>query len=169
MQISLLPCRERQSFMSSPIIIPPGPRNIPVYRLNQSTLWSPCVLGAMCDVCRRHAPCAVGQLCGDCRRQRPHTCERATPAAPAFHVTRRAALSLIWNLLAHFVLSNTAIQLNYAGLENLRDQSSHVAESVILAYVGGMVRVRNAVNLAWSAPPATVIKDFPVPTLYPFV
>lgn len=142
---------------------------VPVYRFNQSTLTSRCVLGNPCDVCRRHAPCAVGDLCGDCRRQLSYTCERATPAEPAFHVTRRAGLALIWNLLAHFVLSNTAIQLNYAGLENLRDQSSYVDESVILAYISGMVQARHAVNLAWSAPPAAVAKDCPIPTLYPFV
>jgi hypothetical protein len=154
--------------MSSTIIIS-SPRIIPVYRFNQSTLTSPCVLGSMCDVCRQHAPCAAGKLCGDCRRQRPHSCERATAAAPAFHVTRRAALALIWNLLARFVLSNTAIQLNYAGLENLRDESSHVDHSVILAYVSGMVQTRNAVDLAWSAPPAAVAKQPPIPTFYPFV
>lgn len=151
------------------MIVAPPRFIVPVYRFNQSTLTSPCVLGNMCAICHIHAPCAAGALCGDCRRLLPHVCQRATPAPPAFHITRRAALPLIWNLLAHFVLDNTALQLNYPGLENLRDQSSHVAESIILAYVAGVLAARNAVNFGWSAPPSAVTRYCPIPTKYPFV
>lgn len=145
-------------------------RIVPVYRLYQSTMTSPCVLGSPCPSCVQQALCrTAGYPCRSCRRGRHHICERASFAQPAFYVSVRYALDLIRNGLARFVNRNTAIQLTFADVTPLRDQSCNVDLSVILPYIEGSIYTRLVVDLGWSLPPLAIEKACPLTPIYPFV
>lgn len=145
-------------------------RIVPVYRLYQSTLTSPCVLGSPCPSCVQRALCRGSAYpCRVCRRGGRHSCERASFAEPAFYVTVRYALDLIRNGLARFVNRNTGIQLTFSDVTPLRDRSSNVDLSVILPYVGGCIHTRLVVDLGWNVHPLAIEKDCPLTAIYPFV
>ncbi len=142
------------------------PRVVPVYRKNQSTLWSPCMIGHLCPSCRQHSLCRAGNPCRRCKLSKPAKCDRAVPAEPAFGVTRREAITLIYAGLAIFALDNTAIQLTFTRVENLRDASSKADEEFIFAFLAGSRAAALALELGWSLPPETV--EASAPTLLPF-
>lgn len=132
---------------------------IAVYRMHQPTLVSPCLLGNPCSVCALHAPCQTGEPCKSCRRGRAYDCERAYPAAPAYALRITAAIQLAKDGLAKFIHRNTALQLNFARLNHLRDQSCRVDEHVIWQYVVGLRRARLAVDLGWGVPSAPLVGE----------
>jgi hypothetical protein len=125
---------------------------VPIYRMHQPTLVSPCVLGDLCSTCARHRLCHAGRLCGGCRRGLAYQCDRQAEAQPAFHVTLREALQLVHYGLANFIHRNSALQLTFDRLTHLRDLSCHVDQYVILDYVCGEFRPRLAVNQGWRIP-----------------
>lgn len=129
---------------------------IPVYRMHQPILVSPCMLGNPCRVCAIHAHCHAGVPCKGCRRGKAYECERAYPTPPAFVVRIAAALQLVRDGVANFILRNSALQLNFAKLTHLRDVSCNVDGQVIWQYAIGSRCVRIAVNLGWGLPLATV-------------
>ncbi len=145
------------------------PRNIPVYRKNQSTLWSPCVMGNLCEKCKRHQDCSSEKRCRRCRKGIQFKCEREIPAEPAFGVTRREALTLIWARLAVFVLDATAIQLTFTRVENLRDASSKADEEFIFAFLAGSYDAELALEFGWNISPRVVEGIPPTHLLFPFV
>src|SRR5512137_1838189 len=118
------------------------PAQIPVYRMYQAALHSPCLLGEPCGVCRLHAPCRTGKACRDCRRGRTPECERAQPAALAFTVRFNQALALVRNGLADFINRQTALRLTFSKIAHLRDQSLRIDERFLLAYAQGDKRAR---------------------------
>jgi hypothetical protein len=127
---------------------------IPVYRLHQPTLVSPCLLGNLCPTCTLHQKCIAGSYCYHCRRGKPFACERQTPAIPAFTVGVAEALRLVHNREATFIHQNTALQLTFARLTHLRDQSCKVDPEVIFQYAAGSRRARIAVDVGWQGAPA---------------
>lgn len=124
-------------------------RLVAVYRMHQPTLVSPCVLGNLCPTCALHKPCQAGHPCGGCRRGRAYQCEREAAADPAFSVKIREAVRLVQDGLANFIHRNTALQLNFARLIHLRDQSCRVDEHLMFQYASGSRRARVAVDLGW--------------------
>ena len=124
---------------------------ISVYRMHQPTLVSPCLLGDPCRVCLLHAPCQTGELCSGCRRGKAYECERAYPSSPAFVLSIASAVQLVKDGFAKFIHRNSALQLNFAQLVYLRDQSCRVDEHVVWQYVIGSRRARIAVDLGWGA------------------
>jgi hypothetical protein len=120
--------------------------------MHQPTLVSPCLLGNPCSVCALHAHCLSGEPCKGCRKGQAHDCERAYPAAPAYALTIPAAIQLAKDGLAKFIHRSTALQLNFARLNHLRDQSCRVDAHLIWQYVVGIRRARLAVDLGWGAP-----------------
>jgi hypothetical protein len=130
---------------------------IAVYRMHQPTLISPCILGDPCRVCALHAPCHSGAPCKGCRRGKAYECERAYPANPAFALKIAAAVQLVRDGLARFIHRNTALQLNFARLTHLRDQSCRVDEHLVWQYSIGSRRARIVVDLGWGLRP-TVTK-----------
>jgi hypothetical protein len=118
-----------------------SPKQIPVYRMHQPALQSPCLLGEPCAVCRLHAPCR-SKPCRDCRRGRTPECERAQPTAPAFTVRFNQALALVRNGLADFINRQTALRLTFSKIAHLRDQSLRIDERFLLAYAQGDKRAR---------------------------
>lgn len=155
--------------MSTAIATPAGCRNIPVYRKYQLTMTAPCQLGDPCPACAPHIRCLNGDRCFHCRNGKPYTCERAQPTEPAFFVTFRYALAMIYEGLARFVHRNTALQLTFGRVENLRDQSCHVNEMVILDYLLGRRSTRIAVALGWNTPALVTEKTCPAFAMFPFV
>ena len=125
---------------------------IAVYRMHQPTLLSPCLLGNPCSACLLHSRCQSGEPCKSCRKGRAYDCERAYLAAPAYALRVTAAIQLAKDGLAKFIHRNTALQLNFARLNHLRDQSCRVDEHVIWQYVVGLRRARLAVDLGWGVP-----------------
>jgi hypothetical protein len=123
--------------------------------MHQPTLISPCVLGDPCPTCALHQRCQAGYACSACRRGKLYQCERESPARPAFTVRINRALQMVFDGTATFIHRNTALQLNYAEIAHLRDQSCRVDENVIFQYASGSRRARIAVNMAWALPPAT--------------
>lgn len=145
-------------------------QRVPVYRQQQATMTSPCILGNLCPGCAKQAHCHItGYPCRSCRRGGFHACERATVAEPAFFVTFQYALGLVWNGLARFVNRNTALQLTFSDLVPLRDQSCKVDEHVIVLYTAGSSRARLAVDFGWSVPPSAIEKSYPHMPVFPFV
>jgi hypothetical protein len=135
------------------------PNRIPVYRMHQPTLHSPCLLGEPCAVCRLHASCWYGKACRDCRRGRTPECERALPTAPAFTVRFNQALALVRHGLADFINRQTALRLTFSKIGHLRDQSLRIDERFLLAYVEGDRRARAIIDnptAGWSARPQAV-------------
>jgi hypothetical protein len=119
-----------------------SPKQIPVYRMHQPALCSPCLLGEPCAVCRLHAPCRSAKPCRDCRRGRTPECERAQPTAPAFTVRFNQALALVRNGLADFINRQTALRLTFSKIAHLRDQSLRIDERFLLAYAQGDRRAK---------------------------
>lgn len=136
-------------------------KQIPVYRMHQPTLHSPCLLGEPCTVCRLHASCRSGRACRDCRRGRTPECERAQPTAPAFTVRFSQALALVRHGLADFINRQTALRLTFSKIAHLRDQSLRIDERFLLAYAQGDKRARAIIDdptVGWSArPPAAQV------------
>lgn len=126
---------------------------ISVYRMHQPTLVSPCLLGDPCCVCLLHTLCQTGELCDGCRTGLVLECERAYPASPAYVVNIPSAVQLVKDGLAKFIHRNSALQLTFARLVYLRDQSCRVDEHVVWQYVIGSRRARIAVDLAWGVRP----------------
>jgi hypothetical protein len=60
---------------------------------------------------------------------------------------------------ASFIHRNTALQLNYAEIAHLRDQSCSVDEHVIFQYASGSRRARLAVDFGWNLPPGCIDLD----------
>ncbi len=60
---------------------------------------------------------------------------------------------MVFDGSASFIHGNTALQLNYAEIAHLRDQSSNVDQDVIFQYASGSRRARLAVDLGWCVPP----------------
>ena len=145
------------------------PRNIPVYRKNQSTLWSPCLLGTPCAVCRRHTNCYPARRCYRCQRGKPPVCERAVPAEPAFGITFPHALALIYAGLAVFVLDRNAIQLTFWRVENVRDSSAKADEEFVFAFLEGHMDIADALEQGWHLPPQVIAALAPERPLFPFV
>jgi hypothetical protein len=104
---------------------------ISVYRMHQPTLISPCLLGDPCSVCVLHALCHSGEPCKGCRKGRAYECERAYPASPAFVLNVTSAVQLVKDGFARFIHRNSALQLTFAQLVYLRDQSCRVDEHVV--------------------------------------
>jgi hypothetical protein len=128
---------------------------IPVYRMHQPTLISPCSLGEPCHSCAIHAYC-LSDPCKGCRRGKRYECERAYPAPPAFAVRIPAALQLVRDGAAAFIHQNNALQLTFARLTYLRDVSCKIDGRAIWDYVAGSQRIRIAVYLGWRIPVATI-------------
>lgn len=132
---------------------------VPVYRMHQPTLTSPCLLGNPCPTCALHQRCQIGFACRACRLGKPYQCEREVPTPPAFTVRIHRALQMVFDGTASFIHRNTALQLNYAEIAHLRDQSCRVDQHVIFDYAAGSRRARLAVNFGWNVPPETVTFD----------
>lgn len=128
---------------------------VPVYRMHQPTLVSPCILGDPCYTCSIHAYC-LSNPCKRCRQGERTQCERAYPAPPAFVVRIVSALQLVRDGAAVFIHQNNALQLTFAKLTYLRDISSKINGTAIWEYAAGSKRVRIAVDLGWRTPVATV-------------
>jgi len=120
-----------------------------VYRQHQATMFSPCSAGEQCETCAQHAACRAGKPCRPCRRGKRYECDRWIPAEPAFTLKIRDALTLVRHGLARFINRNTAVQLTYSRLTQLRDRSCKVDERLILEYVAGSRLARAAVDLGW--------------------
>jgi hypothetical protein len=134
-------------------------KQIPVYRMHQPSLYSPCLLGDPCDVCRVHGPCRDAKPCRDCRRGRSPQCQRAQAAVPAFTVKFSQALALVRNGLADFINRQTALRLTFSKIAHLRDQSLRIDERFLMAYAQGDKRARAIMDdetAGWSARPRTV-------------
>lgn len=129
---------------------------IPVYRMHQPILVSPCLLGDPCRICAIHAYCLAGHPCKGCRKGKAYECERAYPTPPAFVIKVTAAVQLVKDGVANFIHRNSALQLNFSRLTHLRDVSCKVNGYVIWQYVIGVRCVQIAVKLAWGKPLATV-------------
>lgn len=146
-----------------------GEKLIPVYRQQQRTITSSCVLGRLCRICQIHALCVAGELCRDCRRAIPYVCERARPAEPAFYLKPVQAITLVKNSLARFVNQNSGIQLTFSRVEQMRGESCNVEERLISLYIAGLERARVAIDVGWSSPPESEEKACSDDPLYPFV
>lgn len=133
--------------------MPISAKQIPVYRMHQPALYSPCMLGDPCTVCRAHAECRTAKPCRDCRRGRAPECERAQPAIPAFTVRFNQALALVRNGLADFINRQTALRLTFSRIAHLRDQSLRIDERFLMTYVQGDKRARAIIDdpaFGWS-------------------
>jgi hypothetical protein len=146
----------------------PSSKQIAVYRMHQPTLYSPCLLGEPCAVCRAHGACRGAKPCRDCRRGRTPECERAQPAVPAFTVKFNQALALVRHGLADFINRQTALRLTFSKIAHLRDQSLRIDERFLMAYARGDKRARAIMDdevAGWSArrpvvpTPSSVIRE----------
>ncbi|HKT48784.1 MAG TPA: hypothetical protein VJV96_00730 [Candidatus Angelobacter sp.] len=144
-------------------------KRISVYRMYQFTRNSPCLLGTPCATCARYAEEILSKTQRYYFRGAKYVCERAVPATPAFYVTRRQALSLLFNQLAVLIHDGWALELTFSVVTNMRDASSKADEHLVMAYLAGSYRARIAIEQAWSSPPPFISADLsrPVP-IYPF-
>lgn len=142
---------------------------ISVYRMYQFTRNSPCLLGTPCATCVRYAEEVLSKPQRYYFRGLQYICERAVPSPPAFYVTRRQALSMLFNGLAVLIHDNWALELTFSVVTNIRDASSKADEHLVMAYLAGSYRARIAIEQAWSSPPPSISADLsqPVP-IYPF-
>ena len=129
---------------------------IPVYRMHQPIMVSPCILGDPCRICVLHALCQSSP-CTGCRQGKAYECERAHPSAPAFMVKMQVAMQFIRDGMANFIHRNSALQLNFSRLTDLRDMSAHVNGNVIWQYIVGPRIVRLTVDMAWAVPIASIV------------
>ena len=81
----------------------------------------------------------------------------------------RQALRLIRDGMAKFILRNTAIQLTFCRLVNLRDQSCKADEQFIFQYLCGSTDALVALSEGWALPPAIIARSCPQWIMYPFV
>lgn len=144
------------------------PKLVPVYRLYQFTWESPCFLAPPCSACQAYA-LEFGQQDSYQHRRGQSVCERATPANPAFYVTRRQGLILVYAGLATLIHGGNALQLTFSTVTNLRDQSSRADEQLIFQFLAGSYRARKAIYEAWSTPPSSIDKACSSGPIYPFV
>lgn len=128
-------------------------RIVPVYRVNQFSWNSPCLLGDPCPTCALHRECYAGNPCSRCVRGKGYDCERQTPAEPAFKVTVAAAMRMLEFRIATFIHRSTALRLTDDKLAHLRDQSCVIDEEVILKYILHFYRARIAVDRGWGVRP----------------
>ncbi len=128
---------------------------VPVYRMHQPTLISPCSLGEPCHSCAIHAYC-LADPCKGCLSGKRYECERAYPAPPAFAVRIRSAIKLVTDGLAEFIHQNNALQLTFAKLTYLRDTSCNINGTAIWEYVAGSHRVKTALYVGWRKRIATI-------------
>ena len=122
---------------------------VAVYRMNQLSYDSPCLLGDPCPTCALHKECQAENRCDDCLRGRRRDCERQTPAKPAFWAKRRVALALLHCGLATFIHQHTAVRLTDDETAHLRDLSSVIDEEVVLQYLAQRFLARVAVDGGW--------------------
>lgn len=128
---------------------------VPVYRMHQPTLFSPCLLGYPCHTCAIHAYC-LSSPCKDCLQSKPVTCERAYPAPPAFAVRIVSAIALVRDGMAQFIHQNSALQLTFAKITYLRDTSCNINGTAIWEYVAGSHLVKTALYIGWKKNTATI-------------
>jgi hypothetical protein len=121
---------------------------VPVYRMHQPTLFSPCILGDPCHTCAIHAYC-LSDPCKDCLQGKTVGCERAYPAPPAFTVRVSSAIRLVRDGMAQFIHQNNALQLTFAKITYLRDTSCNINGTAIWEYVAGSDRVKAALYVGW--------------------
>jgi hypothetical protein len=121
---------------------------VPVYRMHQPTLFSPCILGDPCHTCAIHAYC-LSDPCKDCLQGKTVACERAYPAPPAFSVRVLSAIGLVRDGMAQFIHQNNALQLTFAKITYLRDTSCNINGTAIWEYVAGSNRVKAALYVGW--------------------
>jgi hypothetical protein len=121
---------------------------VPVYRMHQPTLFSPCLLGYPCHTCAIHAYC-LSNPCKDCLQDKTVDCERAYPAPPAFAVRVVSAIALVRDEMAQFIHQNSALQLTFAKVTYLRDTSCNINGTAIWEYVAGSHRVKTALYVGW--------------------
>ena len=135
----------------------------------QITRNSPSLLVTPCATCSRYVEEIPSKPQRYYFRGTEYVCERAVPAPPAFYVTRRQALSLLFNGLAILIHGGWALELTFSVVTNMRDASSKADEHVVMAYLAGSYRARIAIEQAWSSPPPSISADLskPVP-IYPF-
>lgn len=146
------------------------PKLVAVYRMFQFTRESPCLLGTPCGACQLYAQAkSVEPDDYYYRREQQYVCERATPAKPAFYVTRRQAFQMLFDRLAALIHEGWALQLTFSVVTNLRDVSSKADERLVFAYLAGSVRARIAIYQAWSAPPPSLAASIAPSAGYPFV
>lgn len=122
---------------------------IPVYRMHQPSLISPCIMGELCPTCTRHAPCQAGHPCKGCRQGKVYECERAYPTLPAFAVRYAGAVQLVRDGFATFIHHNTALRLTFERPTHLRDISCKIAEYAMWQYAAGYRFAKVAVDLGW--------------------
>jgi hypothetical protein len=128
---------------------------VPVYRMHQPTLFSPCILGDPCHTCAVHAYC-LSDPCKDCLQDKTVDCERAYPAPPAFVVRVPSAITLVRDEMAMFIHRNNALQLTFAKITYLRDTSCNINGTAIWEYVAGSHRVKTALYVGWRKNVATI-------------
>jgi hypothetical protein len=128
---------------------------VPVYRMHQLTLLSPCLLGHPCYTCAIHAHC-VSDPCARCSQGKAVLCERAYPATPAFTVRFRSAVNLVRDGMAKFIHQNSALQLTFAKITYLRDTSCNINGTAIWEYAAGSHRVKTALYVGWRKNIATL-------------
>jgi hypothetical protein len=132
---------------------------IGVYRMNQLTMQSGCMLGDLCATCRLHASCRTAKPCRDCRRKKTWECERARPTPPAFTVRFHQALALVRQGLAVFIHRQSALRLTFLKLTQLRDRSLKVDEQLLMDYAQGDRRARAIIedpSAGWAVQPPVV-------------
>jgi hypothetical protein len=128
---------------------------VPVYRMHQPTLFSPCILGDPCHTCAVHAYC-LSDPCKDCLQGKTVDCERAYPAPAAFVVRVPSAIRLVRDEMAVFIHRNNALQLTFAKITYLRDTSCNINGTAIWEYVAGSDRVKAALYVGWRKNVATI-------------
>jgi len=135
---------------------------VPVYRMHQPTLFSPCLLGYPCHTCAIHAYC-LSDPCKDCLQGKTVECERAYPAPPAFAVRVVSAIALVRDGMAQFIHQNSALQLTFAKVTYLRDTSCNINGTAIWEYAAGSHRVKTALYVGWrnNTQPITCIEGQP--------
>jgi hypothetical protein len=129
---------------------------IAVYRMYQPTLYSPCLLGDPCFVCRQHASCRHEKACRDCKRGRAPECQRAKPTRPAFTVRFNQAMTLVVRGLAEFINRRTALRLTFSKVVHLRDRSLRVDERLLMDYAQGRAYAQAIIDdpaAGWSVQP----------------
>ena len=122
---------------------------IPVYRMYQPSLSSPCIMGEPSRTCALHAYCQSGHPCKYCRRGKVFECERAYPTPPAFAVRFAGAVQLVRDGFATFIHQNSALRLTFEKPTHLRDISCKIEEYAMWHYAAGYRFAKVAVNLGW--------------------
>lgn len=141
---------------------------VAVYRLFQFTWESPCFLAKPCRACQLYAE-KFGERDRYQYRRGECVCERATPAKPAFYVSRRKGLILVYEGLASLIHAGNALQLTFSTVTNLRDASCKADQQLVMEFLAGSLRARQAIYEAWSCPPPAIDRECIHTPVYPFV